>query len=105
MDLMTTVSLLMRLCQLQIEYARCSFVWAVLERLVRTNIVMPTGRKYDSEGNVMSWWHPEAEEVFARKKQCFVDQYGSMKAEAEGFSYQVKMKCVHCAKLLINEAL
>ncbi|OCT94190.1 phosphate-regulating neutral endopeptidase PHEX [Xenopus laevis] len=35
------------------------------------------GRKYDKEGNLLSWWTSESEERFKNKTQCVVDQYNN----------------------------
>ncbi|KAJ3654450.1 hypothetical protein Zmor_013639 [Zophobas morio] len=35
------------------------------------------GRHFDKDGNLSDWWKSETKQAFARKSQCFLDQYSN----------------------------
>lgn len=39
-------------------------------------VLLPSGRMYNKDGNLVQWWKPEIIDNFKEKAQCIVDQYG-----------------------------
>lgn len=35
------------------------------------------GRQFDANGNVINWWHPDAEQQFVEKAKCIIEQYNN----------------------------
>ncbi|KFM80057.1 Membrane metallo-endopeptidase-like 1, partial [Stegodyphus mimosarum] len=40
-----------------------------------------TGRQFDKNGNNVNWWDQKTDELFKRKAQCIIEQYGNYTAE------------------------
>ncbi|XP_035210704.1 neprilysin-2-like isoform X2 [Stegodyphus dumicola] len=40
-----------------------------------------TGRQFDKDGNNVNWWEQKTDELFEKKAQCIVEQYGNYTAE------------------------
>lgn len=37
--------------------------------------LLPSGREYDKEGNLRSWWQNSSVEAFRQRTECMMDQY------------------------------
>lgn len=35
------------------------------------------GRQYDADGNLRDWWQPKTADLFLKKAQCIIEQYGN----------------------------
>lgn len=51
-----------------------------------TLVPPPTGRKYDSNGNLDQWWSNSSISAFGEKTQCMIDQYNSYFWERAGLN-------------------
>lgn len=56
-----------------------------------------SGRKYDKDGNLHSWWHNETAEKFNKLSHCFEDQYSSY--EFLGEHLNGKLTLGECEKI------
>ena len=48
--------------------------------------VLHTGRKYDKDGVLKSWWEADVIRRFNEKTQCFVEQYNKYTSNGEHVS-------------------
>lgn len=65
---------------------------------------MPTGRRFDKNGNLLPWWSNDTIQSFVNMTQCFVDQYSNFYIPELGEHVCMKMSPILifvCQKVIL----